>query len=135
MKRAIIRSLLVVVVIGLAVAATAQQQPPAKAPAYDPSQEVTVSGTVTEMKDYVCPVSGTVGTHIYLKSGDGTVTEAHVASAKFLPEYGINLAVGYELEITGMKTKVADKDALLVRIIKHGNQIYTFRDRKGRPLW
>lgn len=134
MKRGIIPALLLALAVVLPGAALAQDSA-AKAPVYDVKQEVTVQGAVTEIKDYVCPVSGTVGTHLIVKAADGTVTEAHVASAKFLPEYGIVLAVGEELEITGMKTTVAGKDALLVRIIKHGNEVYTFRDRKGRPLW
>lgn len=119
----------------MAMAAVAQQAPAEKVEPYQVSKEITVKGTVSELKDYVCPVSGTVGTHIVLKTTEGTVLEAHVASAKFLPEYGIQLAAGQELEITGMKTKVAGRDALLVRTIQRGQEIFTFRDKKGRPIW
>lgn len=124
-----------IVLMLLALSAPGQDAPPPeKVERYDVEKEVTVKGTATEIKDYVCPVSGTVGTHIVLKTAEGNV-EAHVASAKFLPEYGIQLAVGDELEILGMKTKVAGKDALLVRRIQHGPEIFTFRDKKGRPIW
>jgi DNA/RNA endonuclease YhcR with UshA esterase domain len=130
MKRMMIPA--VALLVFMAAVATAGQQP--EAPTYDIQKEMKVKGTVTELKDYLCPVSGTVGTHIFLKTAEATI-EAHVASAKFLPEYGIKLVVGDELEITGMKTKLGDKDALLVRRIQRGNEIFSFRDKKGRPLW
>jgi hypothetical protein len=53
-----------------------------------------------------------------------------------MSEYGLNFAKGDEVQITGVKAKVGDdENAILARQIERGNQTFTFRDKKGKPLW
>src|SRR5215470_17792819 len=71
-------------------------------PAYNPAQEQTFTGTIQEVKEYQCPVSGAIGSHIAVSGGSETV-EVHVAPAAFLRQYGIVLKVGDRVRITGIK--------------------------------
>src|SRR6266513_949398 len=68
------------------------QQPkgvPGEIPKFDVKKEVQIRGTIQEVKNYSCPVTGMVGTHLALKTSDGLI-EVHVAAAKFLQDYGIH---------------------------------------------
>ena len=132
MKRRFI--LAVGVVVAWAVS-LAWAQAPANAPKYDIANEVTIKGVVEEVKDFQCPVSGGMGAHLVVKTDKGLVT-VHLALSKFLHEYGFGFAKGDELVITGVKAKVGDdENAFLARQIERGNQTFTFRDKRGRPLW
>lgn len=103
-------------------------------PKYDPTTEVTVKGVVEKLKDYACPVSGGIGAHFTLKTST-EVIEVHLAPSRYLPEYGIALAKGDEVEVRGSKVIYQGSPALLARQIGRGNDIFFFRDAKGRPLW
>lgn len=134
-----LRRTLLILIFGALVAAAAPGQTQKKSgedevPRYDLSKEVTVKGTVLEVKDYQCPVSGGMGAHLALQTAEGTL-ELHLALSSFLTEYQITLAKGDVLEIVGNKVMFHDMPAMLVRkIIKNQNE-YSFRDAKGRPLW
>ena len=103
-------------------------------PRYDPAQEVKVSGEVLEIKNYDCPISGTMGGHLTLKTSQGPV-EVHLAPAAFLAEYEISFAKGDKVEILGTKVTFHDKPALLARKVFRAQNEYTLRDAKGAPLW
>ncbi len=115
-----------------AVAAAAQKA--SKVP-YDPSTEAKIKGEIEEVKEFECPVSGTLGFHIVLKAPDHTYT-VHVAAAKFIKEYEITFAKGDQVVVVGSKVKLADgQEAILAREITRGQSTYAFRDKTGRPLW
>lgn len=119
----------------LFVTMAAWAQAPATAPKYDPAAEVSIKGVVQEVKDFQCPVSGGMGAHLVVKTDKGPVT-VHLALSKFLSEYGFGFAKGDEVQIIGAKAKVGgDEDAILARQVERGNQTFTFRDKKGKPLW
>jgi DNA/RNA endonuclease YhcR with UshA esterase domain len=103
-------------------------------PKFDPANQATIKGIVDEVKDYECPISGAVGSHLTVKSGEGAV-EVHLASSSFLKEYGIVFARGDTVQVTGTKTFFDGKPALLARQIIVGDRTYSFRDDKGIPLW
>src|SRR5262245_2092260 len=85
-------------------------------PQYDPSLQVMLVGTVKAVKEYQCPISGTIGTHLSVSAGDGTgLVEVHVAPASFLKEYGILIKPEDEVTIVGMKTVFAGKTAMLAK--------------------
>lgn len=114
----------------------AQQAQPAQAvPSFDPQQQETFTAVVSEVKDYHCMVSGTMGTHLVLKSYNGGVYEAHLAPAKFMKEYDIHFKASDVVTVTGTKVTFDGKPAILARVIKLRNETFTFRDEKGRPLW
>ena len=139
----ILRSFLVgVAILALAIPAATQQAPAKQAqagskeavPAYNIKDEIKLTGTIQQIKEYECPISGTVGTHLLLNV-DGENYEVHVAPLKFLEEYGIKLQAGDQITLLGVKVKFRDAPALLARGIERENDVFYFRDKKGRPLW
>src|SRR5690349_18900422 len=103
-------------------------------PNYNPAQQQTVRGVVQEVKDYQCPVSGTIGSHIAINSGAETI-EVHLAPARFLKEYGIVIKEGDSVTVTGMKFTFQGKSAMIAKTVVAGRSTFTFRDDKGRPEW
>lgn len=133
------RALLTLVFGALVVLAAPGQNAPKTheehaVPRYDPAQEVKVTGGVLEIKNYDCPVSGTMGGHLTLQTAEGPV-EVHLAPAAFLAEYGISFAKGDKVEILGNKITFHDRPALLARKVFRAQSEYTLRDSKGTPLW
>jgi hypothetical protein len=50
-------------------------------PQFNIQQEVRLTGEIREIKNYSCPITGTVGTHLELQTSEGPI-EAHVAAAR-----------------------------------------------------
>lgn len=123
---------LAILIVGVFAALGAQNKP--DVPKYDPSHQQTFTGIVGQVKDYHCPVSGTVGTHLALKEITETL-EVHMAPAAFLKEYGIVINPGEKIQVTGVKVNFDGKPAVLARSVSVRNETFTFRDEKGRPLW
>ena len=118
---------LAILILGV-FAALLGAQYKADVPKYDLSRQQTFSGIVGEVKDYHCPVSGTVGTHIALKEITETL-EVHMAPATFLKEYGIVINPGEKVQVTGVKvTFDSDLDPATV------NDAVTVVDSKGKQL-
>ena len=106
-----------------------------KPPKYDPSTEAVFKGTVTEVRDRQCPVSGGVGTHVVLKLGDGSSIEVHLAAAKFVKTYDLVFQAGDQLEVTGSKVHFEGVETIFAREVKRGNDTFVFRDKDGNPVW
>ncbi len=102
--------------------------------AYDTTHQVTIEGKIQEVRDYNCPVTGTVGSHITVKNAEGT-TEVHLAPAKFLKEYEIVLKAGDEVKVVGSKITYEGKPSILAKTVTVGRETYAFRDDKGKPIW
>jgi len=107
---------------------------PQNVPKYNLAQEQTVKGVVQEIKDYHCPISGSLGTHISIKTDSGEL-EVHLAPTKFLKDYDILLRKGADVVITGNKLEFDGKPAMVARLVKMGNNTFAFRDDTGRPNW
>jgi DNA/RNA endonuclease YhcR with UshA esterase domain len=103
-------------------------------PKFDPANQTTIKGIIDQVSDYECPISGAIGSHLTVKSGDGTV-EVHLATSNFLKDYAIAFTKGDTVQVTGTKTFFDGKPALLARQITVGDRTYTFRDDRGIPLW
>ena len=65
----------------------------------------TIQGVVLEVKDYHCPVSGTIGTHFSLKTDHGDL-EVHMAPAKFFKDYEILIRKGADVSVTGNRVEL-----------------------------
>lgn len=103
-------------------------------PTYKMADEVKWKGTVEQVKNYECSISGTVGTHLVVKI-DSEKYEAHIAPLKFLEEYGIQLKEGDSITLFATKVKFGEGTALLVRAIERENDQFFFRDQEGLPIW
>lgn len=123
--------------IALTLVATVHSQNPNRAPGipqFNIQQEVKLIGQIYEVKNFDCPVTGTVGTHLELKTAEGAI-EVHVAAARFLQQYGIRFEAGQTVEMIGSKGTYEGKPAFLPPIIMVGNDSYYLRDKDGKPLW
>jgi hypothetical protein len=107
----------------------------AAVPKYDPSKEMTFKGTVEEVRDRACPVSGSIGSHIVLKLADGSTIEAHLATTKFVKAYDLVFAKGDLVEVTGTRVVFEGVETIFAREVRRGNDTFEFRDRDGKPIW
>jgi DNA/RNA endonuclease YhcR with UshA esterase domain len=108
---------------------------PADVPKYDPATEATYKGVVEDVKDYMCPVSGGMGSHLILKLADGKTIEVHLATTQFLKAYELIFKSGDQVEVTGSKVKFQGVDTIFAREIKRGNETVVLRDKEGKPAW
>jgi hypothetical protein len=118
------------------VPAFAEQKPAnGSVPKYDKSAEAVFKGTVDDVKDRQCPVSGGMGSHLMLKLTDGSTIEVHLALSKFVTQYDLVFHKGDVLEVTGVKVKFEGVDTIFARKVKRGEDEFLFRDNDGKPLW
>jgi DNA/RNA endonuclease YhcR with UshA esterase domain len=115
--------------------AAAQKPSNGPVPKYDKSTEAVFKGTVEDVKDRECPVSGGMGSHLILKLADGTSIEVHLSLTKFVNQYELTFHKGDVLEVTGVKVKFEGVDTIFARKIKRGEDEFLFRDNDGKPLW
>jgi DNA/RNA endonuclease YhcR with UshA esterase domain len=129
----------VAVLLGLllvaAWASAAQKPVNGPVPKYDKSTEAVFKGTVEDVKDRECPVSGGMGSHLVLKLADGNSIEVHLSLTKFVNQYELTFHKGDVLEVTGVKVKFEGVDTIFARKIKRGEDEFLFRDNDGKPLW
>ncbi|HTO89107.1 MAG TPA: hypothetical protein VMR54_16415 [Thermoanaerobaculia bacterium] len=115
----------------LTVAARALGSPGSR---YDPKTEITVSGTVDEVKVYSRQGSVAGGVHLLLKTSD-SVLDIHLGPSGFLKEKSFDVVKGDAIEVIGSKVKVNDKDAVIARQVKKGEKSWTLRSASGVPEW
>ena len=117
------------------LSAIAQQKPASSAPKYNPATETALKGTVEQVSNHECPVIKSMGAHVILKTEDGKTIEVHLAPAKFVKIYDLVFAKGDQITVTGSKVQIDGVDTILAREVKRGNDMFTFRDDKGKPVW
>jgi len=126
---------LLIVAVVLAFAPSLAAQSSQAVPKYDPATEVTLKGTIVDISERVCPVSGGMGFHFVLKSQDGKTIEVHVTTTKFMKTYDVALNKGDEVEVVGSKVKFEGVETIFAREVTHGNDTFVFRDKTGKPVW
>jgi DNA/RNA endonuclease YhcR with UshA esterase domain len=109
---------------------------PEKAPKYDLSSEATFKGSVVEVRDRTCAVTGGMGSHIILKLADGKNIEVHIAPTEFMKRFEIILTKGEAIEVVGSKVKFEGVDTVLAREIWREDELLIFRDNEGNHnIW
>ena len=128
--------LLLVGIVAVAATLTGQNKPPVSTaiPNYDLKTEVRIRGLVLDSNDHPCPISGGLGSHLLLKTQDGTI-EVHLGPTKFVNEYELTLVRGNTVEVLGSRLFFEGRDALLAREITRGEETFVFRDANGKPVW
>jgi len=129
------RTLSLLLAAALAAMPVAAQKDNTAVPKYDKGAEAVFKGTVLDVTDRVCPVSGGMGSHVTLKLTDGSTIEVHLATTKFVNQYELVFQKGDMIEVTGVKVKFGGTDTILARKIKRGEDEYLFRDADGKRLW
>ncbi len=107
---------------------------PKGSPQYDPKTEVTVKGTVEQVKEYPSRSGWRTGQHVTLKTDNGNV-DVHLGPTDYWKKNGFELAKGDSIEVTGSRSKVDDAEVILAREVKKGEKAVTLRDAQGVPAW
>jgi DNA/RNA endonuclease YhcR with UshA esterase domain len=102
-------------------------------PKYDVSTEITIKGTVEEVK---LPPKGSEKeiAHLLLKTGTDTV-DVYLCPKSFLDDMGVSFSKGEEIAVTGSKVKQGEADLILAREVVKGTDTLVLRDAKGNPVW
>jgi DNA/RNA endonuclease YhcR with UshA esterase domain len=134
----IIILILAVIALVLTVTPTAlgQTSPPSVAvPKYDRSVETTFKGTVEEVRNRQCPVSGGMGSHLILKLSGNKTIEVHLATTKFVKTYDLVFNKGDEVTVVGTKVQFEGVETIFAREVTRGSETFVFRDKDGTPIW
>ena len=132
-------ALFFVVIVVTGYVAPCQGQ--SSADVYNPSTEITVKGTIEQVKTAFLPGGGASAqareessgpTYLNLKTDSGTLA-VFVGPSWFLESKGFKFAKGDQIEVTG--SKLQDKDVIVAREVKKGDQILVVRNAQGIPAW
>jgi len=136
-SRIIILTLAVIALV-LTVTPTAlgqTSQPSAAVPKYDRAVETTFKGTVEEVRNRQCPVSGGMGSHLILKLAGNKTIEVHLATTKFVKTYDLVFNKGDEVTVVGTKVQFEGVETIFAREVTRGSETFVFRDKDGTPIW
>jgi len=126
----------VALVLIIAPAAAGQKSGPGVAvPKYDPAAEATFKGTVEEVRDRQCPVSGGLGSHLILRLSPSETIEVHLASTKFVKTYDLVFSKGDVVTVIGTKVQFEGVETIFAREVTRGSETFVFRDKDGKPIW
>ena len=102
--------------------------------AYDAATEVTLTGTIKEVKDFACPESeGTVGTHLLLQTPTGTM-QVHLAPVSLVRSRHLSFVRGEQITVIGSEVRVFDRRDVLAREIRRGSETILIRDWQGKLI-
>ena len=130
------RMLFMIALILTVLSTVAAQSPkPDSVPKYSPAAETRFKGTVQEVIDRTCPVSGGLGSHVMLKLADGKIIEVHLAATKFVQSNQLLLRKGDQIEVVGNRLNFQGADTIFAREVTRGSETFVFRDKEGNPVW
>jgi len=127
--------LLLIFVVGLALPILGQNNQKPTVPKYNSAAESAYKGTVEDVRDRECPISGGVGTHILMQLENGNTIEVHLATTEFTKMLEMNLRKGDPIGVTGWKTEFGGVQTIFAREVRYGNDTYIFRAKDGTPAW
>jgi hypothetical protein len=126
----------VALVLTIAPATAAQKPEPGIAvPKYDPAVETTFKGTVEEVKDRQCAVSGGMGSHLILRLSASKTIEVHLAPSKFVKTFDLVFNKGDVVTVLGTKVQFEGVETIFAREVARGDATFSFRDKAGTPIW
>ena len=99
---------------------------------YDPAQEITVRGTIDDLRQI--QHNRMTGLHILVKTEKETV-DVHLGPEFFIKDQGFTFAKGDSVEIVGAKAKMKGADIVIAREVSKEGKKLTLRDTSGRPMW
>jgi len=126
---------LALVLASASAAAVQKSEPGVTVPKYDPAAEATFTGTVEEVVDRQCPVSGGMGSHLILRLSPNKTIEVHLATTKFVKSYELVFNKGDVVTVVGAKVQFEGVETIFAREVTRGNDTFVFRDKDGKPIW
>ena len=115
-------------------AAPREETTRAEEPRYDLATEISLLGTITEVRE-VPANSSLSGIHLIVKS-PAQVFDVHLGPAKFIQQFEIRFAKGDEVRVTGSKVKTASGvHVVLAREVRRESETLSCRRAKGEPNW
>jgi DNA/RNA endonuclease YhcR with UshA esterase domain len=123
-------------VLTIALAAGAQKpELSVVVPKYDPTTEAAFKGTVEEVKDRQCPMSGGLGSHLIVRLSSNKTIEVHLATAKFVKNYDLVFNKGDVVTVVGVKVQFEGVETIFAREVTRGTDTFSFRAKDGTPVW
>jgi len=104
-------------------------------PKYDRATEATFKGTVEEVRDRQCPMSGGLGSHLVLRLSPSETMEVHLASTKFVKTYDLVFSKGDVITVVGARVQFEGVETIFAREVTRGSETFVFRDKDGNPIW
>lgn len=101
---------------------------------YSTSNEGILQGVVQDVQEFYCPISGDEGTHILLKTEDGTL-QVHIAPTRFLRDKNLSFRKGDQIQVVGSRIIYNGHEALIARTVTRGNETMAFREPNGKSMW
>ena len=127
-------ALLMMVAVPMAFAQSAgQKAAETSMPKYDVSKEVKIKGIIEDVKE-MSMGKGEVGIHLMVKTDKETI-EVRLCPSGYLKDFEVAFTKGQQVEVTGSRIKVDDRDVILAREVVQGNNTVTLRDKQGGPVW
>ncbi len=132
----IITLIVMIVALMLTIALSAAGQTSGTSvPKYDRATEATFKGTVEQVRDRQCPMSGGLGSHLALKLSPSETIEVHLASSKFVKTYDLVFNKGDVITVVGVKVQFEGVETIFAREVTRGSETFVFRDKDGNPIW
>jgi hypothetical protein len=101
---------------------------------YDAAKEITLAGKVSSVLAEATPGQRMVaGSHLLLATPSGPV-DASLGRFGLRGMGAVSVAVGQQIEVTGVMQTIKDKPVFLVRSVKAGGELYTIRNEHGNLL-
>jgi hypothetical protein len=105
-----------------------------RVPVYSTSNEGSLQGVVQDVQEFYCPISGDKGTHLLVKTEDGTL-QVHVSPTRFLRDKKLIFSKGDQIQVVGSRIIYNGQEALIARTVTRGNETIVFRGPNGKPMW
>ena len=129
-----IRNLAQAVLVVFVFCTAAAAQSPAGAGPYDTSAEASYGGVVTSVIS-VAGSDGTVGVHLNLKTGTGTIVTVHLAPALFIGMNNFSFLADDLILVKGAYVRHNGERALWARQVSKDGKTLTLRGPDGAPRW
>lgn len=104
------------------------------APTYDAAREVTIRGTVDDVKESLLASWRTAAQRIVVATADGPVT-VELAPSSFLKARDFACARGERVELVGSRVVDGGGTVILARELRKNGAVLLLRDEAGRPAW
>lgn len=108
--------------------------PRPRVPVYSTSSEGILQGVVQDVQEFYCPISGDEGTHLLVKTEDGT-WQVHVAPTRFLRDKKLSFSKGDQIQVVGSRIIYNGHETLIVRTVTRANETTAFREPNGKSMW